>query len=93
MKNPVFTLKDNQLSAYAMHCGYIQRATDTGCQHNYGKHVDLKSDGHHAWVVTVWDDEKGGILREFFHSLKSARVFWKTQVKTYNTIKCHNGVI
>lgn len=90
METSKFVLKDNQLTVYALCCGYIQRATDTGDNNDCATHVDLLHNGGCGWDIKAWSEENGRELWETFESLTDARKFWKREVKARNLIKCCN---
>lgn len=77
-----YLLKDNQLSYYALSCGYLQQATDTKHNYDYSQKVEL-SKRHDIFEVFYMDYKTLETEKFYFDSLTVARKEWKKLVKKY----------
>lgn len=78
-----FLLKDNQLKDYALRCGYLQQATDTGEQYNFYQKVEL-SKNHNTYEVFYMNYKTHDTEKFYIERLSIARKEWKRLVKKYN---------
>ncbi|MBQ0114051.1 MAG: hypothetical protein KBT03_13055 [Bacteroidales bacterium] len=91
MTTPEYVLKDNQLTHYALNCGYKQLATNNGDKTWHDSKVELVKLSGECFEVFYMDYKTYETEKEYFHSLTEARKFWKSLVKKYKLIKLINN--
>ena len=84
-----FILKDNQLTKYALSCGCLQQATETGDNLNFYKKVELAKK-HNCYEVFYMDYKTLETEKFYFNQLSIARKEWKKLVKKYNCVHVYN---
>ena len=78
-----YLLKDNQLKDYALSCGYLQQATDTGDQYNFLIKIEL-SKNHNTYEVFYMNYKTYETEKFYIERLSIARKEWKRLVKKYD---------
>ena len=84
-----FTTKNNQLTEYALSCGYLQQATETGHQYDYFKKVEL-SKRHSCYEVFYMDYNTHQTEKFYFNKLTLARKEFKRLKKAHSLISILN---
>lgn len=76
---PRFRTARGMLTPYALACGYIQRASDTGEYRTAGRVLDLWHEGA-CYHVRAHDHANGSrLFWDSFPTLTEAREHWRTQ--------------
>lgn len=79
----LYTLKDGQLTHFALNCGYIQRATNNADKTWHDSKVDLQKLSGECYEVFYMNYKTYETEKEFFSSLTQARKHWKKLVSKY----------
>ena len=88
---PKFILKDNQLSEYALSCGYLQQATDSGDKFDYTKKLEL-SKRFGIYEVFYMNYKEFTSHRLHFKKLTEARNAYKSLLKSHKLKSVKNIV-